>query len=350
MTADQKKSILIGLIVSAVLAIAIFLGSRNLRNVDAALVAYTFASLFAAFGLAYRYTMWIQRPPTRLYWNRGWRMLVHPKRISLFLAHFAKRFVQVFLLNVFIFRRNASRGLTHMLIMWGCILASAITFPLAFGWLYFETLPGELSRYRIYVFGFPTIAFPIHSIAGELIFHGLVWASILVISGLILAFRRRLRDYGAAALQDWREDLLPLFLLFAVSATGILLWVSYTWMHGYGYSFLSLLHAVTVIFTLLWMPFGKFFHIFQRPAQLAVKFYRDEGAGGTPAICLRCGQPYASRLQIEDLIPIEDELGYRYQLNTGGEHYQHVCPACRRKMLALAQGVLWTADATHSSP
>jgi len=64
----------------------------------------------------------------------------------------------------------------------------------------------------------------------------------------------RIAAHGAAALQDWREDLLPLFLLFSVSATGILLWVSYTWMHGYGYSFLSLLHAITVIFTLLWMP------------------------------------------------------------------------------------------------
>jgi hypothetical protein len=27
---------------------------------------------------------------------------------------------------------------------------------------------------------------------------------------------------------------------------------------------------VTVILTLLWLPFGKFFHIFQRPAQIGV--------------------------------------------------------------------------------
>ncbi len=49
-------------------------------------------------------------------------------------------------------------------------------------------------------------------------------------------------------------------------------------MQGYAYEFLAILHAVTVIFTLLWLPFGKFFHIFQRPAQLGVAFYKDVGA------------------------------------------------------------------------
>ena len=49
-----------------------------------------------------------------------------------------------------------------------------------------------------------------------------------------------------------------------------MLTVSYTWMRGYGYDFIAILHAITVIVTLLWLPFGKFFHIFQRPAQLGV--------------------------------------------------------------------------------
>ena len=37
-------------------------------------------------------------------------------------------------------------------------------------------------------------------------------------------------------------------------------------MRGYAYDFLAILHAITVIFTLLWLPFGKLFHVFQRPA------------------------------------------------------------------------------------
>ena len=64
-----------------------------------------------------------------------------------------------------------------------------------------------------------------------------------------------------------------------------MLTVSYTWMKGYAYEFLAILHAITVIFTLLWLPFGKFFHIFQRPAQLGVKFYKDVGARGRAGAC-----------------------------------------------------------------
>ncbi len=170
------------------------------------------------------------------------------------------------------------------------MIAIAITFPLVFGWIHFETLPPSspleaVNWYRAYVFGFPTFAFPIHSIMGFLIFHGLVWSSILVIAGVMLAMRRRMRDHGAAAAQHFAEDFLPLILLFAISATGLMLTASYTWMKGYAYDFLAILHAITVIFALLWLPFVKFFHIFQRPAQLGVSFYKDAGAREEQAIC-----------------------------------------------------------------
>jgi hypothetical protein len=223
MTQEQRKGIFWGALAAVLLGAAIFVGSRNLRHIDAALVGYTFASLFAAFGLGYRYSMWLQRPPTRLYWRRGWRVFFRPRQLA----------------------RN-------------CILAAAITFPLAFGWVYFETVPGDLSRYQVFVFGLPTLSFPHESLIGHLVFHGLVWSSFLVIACVLLALHRRLHDHGAAALQDLQEDILPLFMLFAVSVTGLLLTVSYTWLKGYAYEVLAISHAVTVIFTLLWLPFGKF--------------------------------------------------------------------------------------------
>jgi hypothetical protein len=65
-----KASFIAG-IVTILLALLILLGSRNLAHFDAALVAYTFATLFATFGITYRYAMWLQRPPTALYWKRG---------------------------------------------------------------------------------------------------------------------------------------------------------------------------------------------------------------------------------------------------------------------------------------
>jgi hypothetical protein len=49
------------------LAALIVAGSRRLQHFDAALVGYTFAVLFATFAITYRYSMWLQRPPTRRY-------------------------------------------------------------------------------------------------------------------------------------------------------------------------------------------------------------------------------------------------------------------------------------------
>ena len=182
----------------------------------------------------------------------------------------------------------------------------------------------------------------VDSVVAFLVFHGLVWASFLVSAGVILAFRRRMTDPAALATQQFGEDVLPLVLLLSISVTGLMLTVSYTWMKGYAYEFLAILHAVTVIFTLLWLPFGKFFHIFQRPAQLAVKFYRDVGGEEEPARCVRCREPFATPTHVRDLIQVERELGYRYELpGADGGHYQHVCPTCRRRMLALAQHAAW---------
>lgn len=341
---DSLKAALVGTVVTAGLGGLIIVGSRNLQHFDAALFAYLFASLFAAFGLAYRYTMWLQRPPTAMYWKRGWQAFLSGGGARRKSRRLGERLVRGFALNHFIFKRSWIRGLAHSLIMWGCLIAAAITFPLVFGWVHFQSVPGEFNYYRIVVFGFPTIAIEVHSLLAHLLFHGLVWSSFLVIAGVMLAFLRRMRDHGAEALQRFGEDILPLLMLFAVSISGLLIWVSYEWMQGYAYSFLAIIHAVTVILTLLWLPFGKLFHIFQRPAQLGVAFYKDAGRAGSQACCIRCGEAYASAMQVEDLIVVQRELGYQYDVvdEEGGEvHYQRVCPKCRRGMLALAQGSAW---------
>jgi len=340
-----------GLAFVVALGALILLGSRNLSHFDAALVAYTFAILFATFGLVFRYSMWLQRPPTALFWRRGWQTFFQRGRVLQNLAQWPKRVLDDILLTRFIWRRDRSRGIAHFLIMWGCVLAVLITFPLVFGWLYFAPASGDSESYRVVVFGFPTFAFPVESPAAFVLFHGLVWSSFLVIAGVMLAMRRRMRDEGAAAIQMFDLDFLPLVLLFAVSLTGLMLTASYTWMKGYGYDFIALLHAVAVIGTFLWIPFGKFFHVFQRPAQIGVRFYKDAGTSGETALCRRCGHAFSSRMHVEDLIRVERELGYRYEIPGGGvEHYQWICPRCRRALLALAQGALWRGGESASGP
>lgn len=342
MSKETIKAAAWGSLLTALLAILIVVGSRNLAHFDAALVGYTFAVLFATFGITYRYAMWLQRPPTAMYWKRGWQVFLHPKHLFRNILQWFTRVPSDFALNVFIMNRSKMRWGAHMLIMWGCIVALAITFPLVFGWIHFETTPEDLNWYRTYVFGFPTFAFPIHSLMGFMVFHGLVWASILLTIGIMIAMRRRMRDHGAAALQQFGEDFLPLILLFAISITGLMLTASYTWMKGYAYEFLAILHAITVIFTLLWLPFGKFFHIFQRPAQLGVTFYKEVGQREEAALCKRCGAAFSSRMHVEDLIKVEQQLGYRYEVkNSDVSHYQWLCPPCRRSLLALAQGKIW---------
>jgi hypothetical protein len=331
-----------GTVITAIVAVLIVIGSRNLAHFDAALVGYTFAVLFATFGITYRYAIWLQRPPTALYWRRGWQAFFKRGHRRFNMKNWFDRVVNDIALNRFIRHRNRFRWLAHMLLMWGCILAFAITIPLVFGWLHFETVPGQLEYYRVYFFGFPSFTFPTASLVGFLLFHGLVWASFLVIGGVMLAMRRRMRDHGAATVQMFGEDFLPLILLFAVSITGLMLTASYSWLHGTGYEFLAILHAITVIFTLLWLPFGKFFHIFQRPAQLGVGFYKDVGKREGMAKCKRCGTDYASQIHVDDLIIVEQQLGYSYEMeHPEVDHYQRICPACRRAMLALAQGRMW---------
>lgn len=345
MRREVLKASLVGGVATLLLAALIVVGSRRLSHFDAALVGYTFASLFAAFGIAYRYAIWLQRPPTWMYFKRGWQLFLDPRHLLRNLGLWAKRLVNAFVLNRFIWRRSMIRGAAHWLILWGCLLAAAITFPLVFGWVHFATDANDFEHYRIVVFGFDAGSFRIESLIGAIIMHGLVWASFLTIAGVMLAMRRRMRDRDAAAMQTFSEDVMPLVLLFAISVTGLMLVVSYEWMYGYGHEFLAILHAAVVIVTLVWLPFGKFFHIFQRPAQLGVSFYKDAGARGEQALCARCGEAYAAKMHVEDLIAVERQLGYRYDLpGTSAEHYQRICPRCRRIMPAIVQGRLWSGD------
>jgi len=329
-----------GLLVASSLIAAIFVGSRGLKDFDPALVSYAGASVFAAFGIGYRYSMWLRRPPTRLYWYRGWQLFLQPRQLPGNVLHLGRIFWNNIFLQRFIGKRSRIRWTAHWFLAWGCLLAAAVTFPLSFGWVRFETARDSQEIYNAFMFGIPVGSFHLGTVVAELTFNILDIAAVMVLVGVFFAFWRRSRDRDARSVQQFSNDLLPLILLFAISITGLFLTASTHLMHGLHYVFLSQLHAITVIFTLLYLPFGKFFHIFQRPAQLGVDFYKKAGAEGEQAICARCGEAFGSRMQMEDLKAVQAAIGIHYQM-ADGTHYQDVCPACRRKNLALAQDGLW---------
>ncbi len=125
-----------------------------------------------------------------------------------------------------------------------------------------------------------------------------------------------------------------------MTATGLGLTVSYKFLAGRGHSLLAVVHMVSVIALLFHIPFGKLFHMFQRACSVCVSLYKKAGATGPRAHCARCGEDFASRMHVDDLKTVLDQLGFNYRFATpkGEVHYSDICPACRRRLLALNQG------------
>jgi MFS family permease len=333
-TADRLRAGSWATVFTGILVAAIVVGSRNLENFDAALVIYTFSVVFATWGVVYHYNVWLEKPPTRLYWDRGWELFRKKPLRSFFkiggvaTTHLAAQ--------TFIRHRSRLRWTMHQCIFWGCMLAMAVTFPLVFGWIGFKSDVHDQMTYITYLFGFPAGSFRLHTLLATTIFHVLDFSAILVIAGVSLSLWRRLRDQSALSVQSFSMDFVPIMMLFAISVTGLALTASQQ-MGGELYGFLAVLHAITVIAGLLSLPFGKFFHIFQRPAQLGIKLYKQAGEADEGSHCPRCGERYASKLHIEDLRRVLPQVGFNYEMPGPAGHWQALCPACKRRSLSTAQ-------------
>lgn len=71
---NHRPAVQMALAASAGLTVLIIFGSRNLEHYDAALFGYTVASVVAFGAVVFRYAIWLQRPATRVYWRRGWKL------------------------------------------------------------------------------------------------------------------------------------------------------------------------------------------------------------------------------------------------------------------------------------
>ena len=324
----------LGVSATLLLVAAILLGSRNLANFDPALVAYLFGCIFACFGVVYRYCVWLQRPPTWRYFARGWQLFCS-RRMLAYGWELVKHLAVDFGGQKFIRNRGVSLGYGHRLMAWGCLLAFAVTFPLVFGWINFGLKPGGIDTYEIYTFGFKTGEFPLHTWLAEIIFNALNWSALLVIAGVMLLMHRRLTHAGQIAVQTFEGDWLPLILLLAISVTGLGITLDYRFMGGQAHQFMAITHAITVILFLIWMPFGKFYHIIQRPAQLGIAIYRKAGAEGPPAVCPHTGEVFDFKMHIDDLKDVTAQLGFDYTRTDGSSHLDF-SPQGKRAALATA--------------
>ncbi|MEO5859943.1 MAG: MFS transporter [Pyrinomonadaceae bacterium] len=330
---NYRRPTYLGLIASAILTVLVIVGSRNLEHFDPALFGYTIASIAALGAIVFRYAVWLQRPATRTYWLRGWQLFRDRKKLFKNTTNVAETVGKNLIGQQFIFKRGFVRWLTHFLMMWGCVVAAAITFPLSFGWVHFR-LEGDLG-YRAYLFGFPLQIMDGRSLIAWITFHGLDFAAIMVLAGCALAIHRRLIDRGAIATQSFLLDFTPHLLLISISVSGLMLTASSLWFAGYMYSFIGLLHQATVIMTLFYLPFGKLFHIVQRPASIGVELYQSRSQEMEQAVCPRCGTMFVGQLWIDDLKKVVTELGFDYRMKNG-HTLQDYCPRCKRVMRGLA--------------
>jgi hypothetical protein len=321
-----------------VLVALIYLGSRGFKDFDAALVGYAVGTVIAASAMVYRYTLWISRPPTWRYFRAGWSSFLSWRNFRRYATLVPRAWWTDIFAQTFILERSLARWIMHLCLFWGVVLSLLITIPLTFGWFRFTLVPPE--DYRIWFFGLPLFSFPIESVLAWIVFHALDFTAALLLVGLAIAFWRRTTNAGLLATQHFSFDLVPLVVLFAIAVTGLALTASSALWDGLYYWFISLVHQVLVVAWLVSLPFGKFFHIIQRPATIGVTLYQkvseDSGSADPAAVCRGCGAPMPSPRFVPDLQATLRDLDQQYDLGPGAGNLQDYCPTCKRTQRGAA--------------
>jgi hypothetical protein len=324
----RQRAALVGALVSVALVVAIVLGSRGLRDFDSALLPYAVATVFLAFGVAYRYTMWVSEPAAWRMFRKGFQALFSAESFRRAPTALPRMIATYLGFQKFLGARSHARWAAHQLIFWGCVLAALITFPLTWGWFTFTASSATGPGYEMRLWGFKLFGFSSSSFLGWVMFHGLDLAAVLVIGGVGYFLWRRYHDRAATTGQRFAYDFLPLLALLTISVTGLLLTFSEIFLHGGGYEFLAVLHMVSVVFTLVYLPFGKFFHIIQRPAAVGMQLFKfnSRKAGEPMFTCKRCGT------EIDTVPAVENLRGTMRDLGLGFDAWAEYCPRCKREL------------------
>lgn len=332
----RRAAIVLSVLSVVALLVLVYVGSRGLKDFDAALIGYAVAVVFAVAGLVYRYTLWISRPPTWRYFKAGWTTFFSWRNFRKYMLLVPRAWWTDIFAQTFIRQRSTARWIMHLCIFWGVVFSLFITVPLSFGWIHF-TIANNDQDYRIWFFGISLFSFQTDTVFAFIIFHALDFTAALLLIGLGMAFWRRATDAGLQTTQRFGFDMMPILLLFAIAITGIALTFSSALWHGEWYTFVALVHEVVVVSWLLSLPFGKFFHIVERPATIGITLYNAANEGKTAKegvlaerLCRECGEGLPSAPFVADLKATLAELGQDYDLGDGRGSLMDYCPTCKR--------------------
>ena len=294
--------------------------------IDLAVIGYQVASVLFVIGCLYRFIAWLRYPPNRILWGRsghalqqrGWR----PN-----LGTLIRSVVTRLLLQTFIVHRSWLRWFTHFTIFWGVVVVCAVCFALAWGWMSFSLVGGQ--TYSARMFDIPLLTFQVDSPIAFLAFNAINLGSLLLLLGLILAFWQRFRMQPEEKAERLKDQLSSLYLLLAVTVSGLLLTVSYKFFNGIGHRQLVVLHEVIVVLGLIWVPFSKLFHFEVSPATVALDV--AERAGSVePSRCSRCGKTLSAVWTPRDLEGVLASAGVHISGDVPNAEVLVLCPSCRR--------------------
>ena len=315
-------------LVTGLLIAAIYAGSGGLAHFDAALAGYCGATLVACYATAYQVAAFWQRRPSAFYGRALLRAARHPRQ----LAHVLRTTGRDIAAQRFILRRGRLRWLAHMLLAWGTLLGFAVTLPLVWGWLHFESAGDHL--YRVVFASLPVGHFATAGAIGWLIFHALHLAGVAVVIGATYFLAVRLRLHRQPGVTD-RFHLAPVLLLLAVAVTGLALPAAALLGQSW-FRIAALVHEATVITLLVTLPYGKLMHLFIRPLHLGAQLVREMSTES--AVCRSCEARLAPSVQLRGVEAMLAEQGFRFA------GYQQLCPACRRRQLATVHSELLGAQ------
>ncbi len=321
-------------IVLLFLFITMFLGTNQFKHIDLALSGYMVAAAICFIGLVYRIVAFAVRPATRRVDRRSRKNLKDKTRKRRSWKAIVVTLFENIVLQKFIFKRGLYRGIQHMLVAYGCIGSFAITFGLVFGWFHFELV--DPNHYAVSVLGLKPFVMDVEGWIAFMIYNGLNWTAAMCLIGLSMMFYRRIKDRDLQVTQRFEFDLVPLFILLAVTLTGLALTMSAVLFHGALYMTISMIHQLTVITLLIYFPFGKLFHFPLRPLATAVPLNYQVGEDIPMHNCKRCGTSYAAQEQIEDVVSILKDNSFDLQLEDGS-YLAEYCWDCRRKLRAMRQ-------------